>query len=84
MEFITFMLNLAWSLLKISIAFGAFWLIFGRGRKVLRTLFDTMADGIQVLCIKTRKLLVKSMEKEQAEESDAGEEAEFTVEASIK
>ena len=87
MEFITFMVNLAWSLLKITIAFAAFWLVFGRGRKVLKMVCGTISNAMQVLCVKIQKLLVKSLEKEKAAIDGDGEETgevEFTVEASIK
>ena len=84
MDFILSMFRFGLDVLKILFGITLlFWMLFP-GRKTISNLLKTIELAIKALCIKIRNKLIESLEKEKAEPKKDDEEAEYTVEASIR
>lgn len=82
MEFILFMMGLAWKFLLIAFGFWAFKWILGDGKDYIRVIASTIGIGLQTACLRLRKKLLVKLEEEKKPLPE-GEDDPTKVEAHV-
>lgn len=82
MEFILFMMGLAWKILLICLGFKAFKWMLGDGKDYVRALASIIGIKLQTACLRLRKKLLNELEEEKKPLPE-GEDDPTKVEAHV-